>query len=187
MSISEEQVTRVRNEAICLYSEDQVEEAINKLASAITSHFRGRNPLIMCVMNGGLILTGKLVTKLDMPLQVDYLHATRYRGNTTGGTLHWKAKPQHSLEGRAVLVVDDILDEGLTLRDIIEYCKGEGASEVASCVLVEKEHDRKCGYRHADFTGLVVEDKYVFGYGMDYKGYLRNAPGIYAVRNEADY
>lgn len=187
MSISGEQVNRVRKEAICLYPEDQVEQAIDRLAGEITDRYRDKNPLIMCVMNGGLILTGKLITKLDMPLQVDYLHATRYRGNTTGGNLHWLAKPQHSLMGRVVIVVDDILDEGLTLRDIIEYCKNEGASEVASCVLVEKMHDRKYGCDHADFTGLSVEDKYVFGYGMDYKGFLRNAPGIYAVRNESDY
>ena len=187
MSVTEEQVKRVRQQAICLYSEEQVEQAIAKLAREITDHFRDRNPLILCVMNGGLILTGKLLTKLDMSLQVDYLHASRYRGKTSGGELNWLAKPQHTLKNRAVLVVDDILDEGITLHAIMEFCKHENASEVRSCVLVEKEHDRKHGYEHADFTGLVVEDKYVFGYGMDYKGYLRNAPGIYAVKDEADY
>jgi hypoxanthine phosphoribosyltransferase len=187
MSISLEQAERVRSESICLYTNEQVEQAIERLASEISARFRGKNPLIICVMNGGLILTGKLVTRLDIPLQIDYLHATRYRGETTGGQMHWLARPQHSLKDRYVVVVDDILDEGVTLREIISYCQEQGAKEVASCVLVDKEHDRKQGYSKADFTGLTVEDKYVFGYGMDYKGFLRNAPGIFAVRNKADY
>jgi len=86
------------------------------------------------------------------------------------------------LSGRVVVVVDDILDEGLTLTEILDWCRGAGAARVYSAVLVHKRHDRKPGLRRADFTGLEVPDRYVFGYGMDYRGYLRNAPGIFAVR-----
>jgi hypoxanthine phosphoribosyltransferase len=88
------------------------------------------------------------------------------------------------VRGRQVLVVDDILDEGVTLAAIMDFLRGQGAARVRSAVLVEKLHERKSGLRHADFVGLQVEDRYVFGYGMDYKGYLRNAPGIYAVSGD---
>ena len=116
-------------------------------------------------------------------VQAEYLHATRYRQETTGGILEWKLQPEADMKGRTVLIVDDILDEGTTLCAIADYCLAHGASEVLTAVLVDKEHDRKArpGLK-ADFTGLYVEDRFLFGYGMDYKGYWRNAPGIYAVK-----
>jgi hypoxanthine phosphoribosyltransferase len=181
MHVTVEDARAVLRRADCLYSSREVEAALDSIAQDISTKLQDKNPIILCVMNGGLVPTGQLVTRLNFPLQFDYLHATRYRGETSGGALHWLAKPHLSLKGRAVLVVDDILDEGLTLAAIIEYCKEQGAREVYSAVLVEKLHDRKSGLKHADFVGLQVEDRYVFGYGMDYKGMLRNAPGIYAV------
>lgn len=168
--------------ADCLYSKIEVERAISRLALEIAASIGDKNPLILCVMNGGLVPTGKLITELNFSLQVDYIHATRYRGATSGGELHWVARPQHDIRDRVLLIIDDILDEGVTLQGILEYCREQGAREVYTAVLVEKLHDRKAGIKHADFTGLQVEDRYVFGYGMDYKGFLRNAPGIYAVK-----
>ena len=134
------------------------------------------------VMTGGLILAGRLLPKLIFPLQVDYLHATRYRGDTSGGELHWIAHPSFPLKDRTVLVMDDILDEGLTLQSILQACRNEGAKDVFSAVLVKKLHDRCIDNVIADFVGLEVEDRYVFGCGMDYHNYHRNLPGIYAVK-----
>ncbi|MFZ5594374.1 MAG: hypoxanthine-guanine phosphoribosyltransferase [Pseudomonadota bacterium] len=169
-----------------LWSLKEIEAALDCMAADITATLADKNPLVLCVMNGGLIPAGGLLPRLDFPLQLDYIHATRYRGATQGGVLHWVVKPSHSLEDRVVLLIDDILDEGVTLAAVIDYCKAEGASEVYSAVLVEKLHDRKNGLQ-ATFKGLDVEDRYVFGYGMDYKGYYRNAPGIYAVaKNHSD-
>ena len=175
------EIRRVRAEADCLFSAQEVEAALDRLAEQLTSRHEHRNPLVLCVMNGGLIATAGLLQRMDFPLQVDYLHATRYRGETRGGELHWLHEPAHSLAGRAVIVVDDILDEGYTLAAIVEHCREQGAASVESVALVEKDHPRKQGIA-ADYVGLVVADRYVFGYGMDYKDYLRNAPGIFAVR-----
>ena len=113
---------------------------------------------------------------------MDYLHATRYSGETTGGDIEWIVTPTMPLLNRDVIIVDDILDVGTTLVAIIEACKSQGAASVATCVLVDKKHDRKAapGLK-ADFTGVEAEDAYLFGCGMDYKSYWRNAPGIYAV------
>jgi hypoxanthine phosphoribosyltransferase len=116
---------------------------------------------------------------------VDYVHATRYGHETKGTHLHWTVKPQLDLHGRTVLLLDDILDEGITLAAIADYCRLHGAAKVMMAALVEKLHLRKVtpGMR-ADFSGIEVGDRFLFGYGLDYKGYWRNAPGIYAVKEK---
>lgn len=170
-------------EADCLVDNAQVELALDRLAAAITAKLADRNPLVYAVMNGGLVLAGRLLPKLNFPLEVSYLHATRYGHALNGTLLDWRVRPTQDLRGRTVLVLDDILDEGWTLQAILEYLRNEGPAEVYSAVLVHKRHDRKAspGMR-ADFTGLDVADRFVFGCGMDYKGYWRNAPGIYALK-----
>ncbi|MCU7845860.1 MAG: hypoxanthine-guanine phosphoribosyltransferase [Candidatus Thiodiazotropha sp. (ex Monitilora ramsayi)] len=163
-----------------LYSRVEVEQALDRLAEEISAALSEEDPIVLCVLNGALIPTGHLLTRLNFPLRQDYVHATRYRGETSGADLEWIGQPNTSLQGEAVLVVDDILDEGITLAAIVEACRKAGARSVYSAVLVEKQHDRSNGYT-ADFVGIQVEDRYVFGFGMDYKGYLRNVPGILAI------
>jgi len=166
-----------------LVSGADVEAAIRRMAEEITVQLRESDPILICVMNGGLIFSGQLLTRLAFPLEVDYVHATRYGHATEGGGLDWIVKPQLELKGRTVLLLDDILDEGVTLAAIAAYCRRQGAATVLMAVLVEKLHLRKVtpGMR-ADFTGIEVGDRFLFGYGLDYKGYWRNAPGIYAVK-----
>lgn len=177
-----EESNKVLAEADCLFDKSQVEAALDAMAKAISAQLSDSNPLVLCVMNGALVVTGELLTRLEFPLQVDYLHASRYREKLSGADLQWKAYPSSELKGRSVLLVDDILDEGETLVKIREYCLGQGATEVCCAVLIDKNHDRRHpALPRAEFTGLDAPDRYLFGYGMDYKGYLRNAPGIYAV------
>ena len=180
-----EKIKRVYENATCLYTTKEVEAALDRMAISIHKQLHDKNPIITCVMVGGMIPMGNLLPRLDFPLEVDYLHATRYRGEISGGELHWKVKPGRNLEGRTVLVVDDILDGGVTLAAIIAEIKALGALHVYSAVLVDKRHTRvENGLKHADFVGLEVDDHYIFGYGMDYNEYLRNAPGIFVVAPE---
>jgi len=174
---------KIFDQADCLYTHAQVVAAIEVLANKINVAFKAKNPVILIVMNGGLVFGGQLLSHLDFPLEVDYLHASRYGDNIQGEALNWRVQPLTQLQGRSVLIVDDILDEGKTLLDIVQYCKDQGVSEVMSAVLTEKTHARKVpqGLK-ADFCGLRLEDRFVFGFGMDYRGYWRNAPGIYAVK-----
>jgi len=166
-----------------IYSQHDIDAAYDRMAAAITARLADSNPLVLCVLVGGLIPAGQLLPRLLFPLQIDYLHATRYQDTTQGGDLNWIVRPRHSLEDRVVLLIDDILDEGVTLAALCDACRTAGAREVYTAVLLDKVHDRKNGLK-ASFTGLEVEDRYVFGCGMDYKGYWRNLPGIYAIPQE---
>ncbi|ABL00602.1 phosphoribosyltransferase [Pelobacter propionicus DSM 2379] len=178
-----DEARRVLDEADLLMGEEEIQGAIGRMAGEITGRLAGSNPVVLCIMNGGLIFSGQLLPRLHFPLELDYVHATRYGQATWGDRLNWHRRPHLNLVGRTVLLLDDILDEGITLAAIIEYCRGMGALEVLTAVLVEKLHSRKVtpGIR-ADFTGLEIGDRFLFGYGLDYKGYWRNAPGIFAVK-----
>ncbi|STQ91349.1 hypoxanthine-guanine phosphoribosyltransferase [Iodobacter fluviatilis] len=165
----------------CLHSEAEVLAALDRMAVEMTADLQYANPIVYTVMNGGLIVSGHLLPRLRFPLEVSYMHATRYRKETSGGVLDWKVKPQESMKGRVVVIVDDILDEGHTLAAILEYCREQGAKEVRVAVLIDKKHDRKAVGVTADYVGLQVEDRFLFGCGMDYQGYWRNTLAIYAV------
>ncbi|MGD8379033.1 MAG: hypoxanthine-guanine phosphoribosyltransferase [Gammaproteobacteria bacterium] len=178
-----EEIGQVLAAADCLHDEAAVSRALDNMAAAITECLGERNPLILTVMIGGMIPATWLLERLTFPFQLDYIHATRYRGGTTGAELHWLAHPAAALAGRSILLVDDILDEGVTLARIRDHCRAEGAAEVLSAVLVEKQHDRNASGMRADFRGLTVPDRYVFGCGMDYRTYYRNLRAIYAVRD----
>ena len=181
MSIDSDRVQQVLENADQLCSQAEVEAALDRMAVDIGQAIGRRDPLLLCVMTGGLIVSSELLTRFAFPVQLDYLHATRYQGTQGGEVLKWISRPSQTLRGRTVLVVDDILDEGLTLAAILEDCREQEAQAVYSAVLVEKIHTRKAADLRADFVGLRVEDRYLFGYGMDYHGYLRNVKGIYAV------
>ncbi len=181
--MNREEAKTVLAEADLLLPHTAVEAAIARMADEITAQLQESDPILLCVMNGGLIFTGQLLTRLVFPLEVDYVHATRYGHESNGAKLNWTVRPQLEMKGRTVLLLDDILDEGVTLAAIADYCRQQGAAHVFMAVLIEKLHLRKVtpGMR-ADFTGIEVGDRFLFGYGLDYKGYWRNAPGIYAVK-----
>ncbi|MCF7964561.1 MAG: hypoxanthine-guanine phosphoribosyltransferase [Methylobacter tundripaludum] len=176
-----EEINRVRETADLLHSEQEVEAAIEKIAQEINIAFADRNPLVLCVINGGIVAAGKLLPRLTIPLTLDSIHASRYQNQTSGGSVKWLVQPETPLKDRTVLIVDDILDEGITLEAIYDYCREQGATAIYSAVLVDKILDHQKTVT-ADFIGLRVVNRYLFGYGMDYKGYLRNAPGIYACK-----
>ncbi len=178
-----ESVEQLPAEAECLYTREDVEAALDTMANDINSMLAGRDPLVLCIVNGGIVVTGCLLPRLNFRLELDYLHATRYRGQLNGAELQWRRYPDTSVTGRVVLLVDDILDEGETLAGIRRWCLEAGATQVLTAVLVDKQHDRRCAdLPQADFTGLTTGDQYLFGYGMDCREFWRNAPGIFALR-----
>ena len=168
------------NQATLIHSTEAVSMAINRLGIEITQALATATPVVICVMGGGVVFAGQLLTQLNFPLELDYVHASRYQNKTIGLTLNWQALPKLDLSGRTVLIVDDILDEGITLLAIQEKCLALGAKQVLSAVLVEKTLGHTKPIR-ADFVGLMVPNRYVFGYGMDAYGWWRNLSSIYAL------
>jgi hypoxanthine phosphoribosyltransferase len=178
-----EQALAVLGEAELLCPPEQIESALDRLAVAITARLEDCDPLVLMVMNGAFVTAARLLSRLRFPLRVGYLHATRYRSGTRGGEVNWIAPPQPAVTGQVVLVVDDIFDEGDTLKAILDEVRQQGAATVYSAVLVNKRHDRKVSGLTVNFVGLEVPDRYVFGCGMDYQEYWRQLPAIYAARD----
>ena len=166
-----------------IHSEATVQAALAAVAGRIHARLVDKNPLVLCVMTGGVIFTGQLLPRLDFPLDFDYLHATRYGADTQGGKISWRMAPWTSVKGRTVLVVDDILDEGVTLAAVKDSLMHLGAAEVLLAVFTDKQNGKSKPIA-ADFVGLPVPDRFVFGYGMDVNGAWRNLPAIYAMRED---
>ena len=167
-----------------IHSEAVVQGAVTEMAAAIRARLADKYPLVLCVMTGGVVFCGQLLTKLDFPLDFDYLHATRYGPETQGGKISWRSAPWTSVKGRSVLVVDDILDEGVTLAAVKESLRRMGAEEVLTAVFADKLNGKEKPIA-ADFVGLTVPDRFVFGFGMDAGGVWRNLPAIYAMKDDA--
>jgi len=160
---------------------EKVGAAIRRLAGEIEGEFKERYPLVLVVMGGAVVFAGQLLPLLRMPLDFDYIHATRYGAAVTGGGIEWRVEPPRGARGRDVLVLDDILDGGQTMRAIRERLMELGANSFHCAVLVEKILPKEKPLS-ADFVGLRIPDRFVFGCGMDAKGYWRNLPEIRAMR-----
>ena len=166
-----------------IHSAETVAAAVTRVAAEITEKLGDTNPLLLCVMSGGVPFAGQLMTQLHFPHEFDYMHVTRYGQETSGGALSWRAAPWTSVKDRTVLILDDILDEGVTLAAIVERMKQLGAKACYTAVATDKLNGKVKPIK-ADFVALTVPDRFVFGYGMDVRGTWRNLPAIYAMKEE---
>lgn len=172
----------ILDDAKCLYNLTEINRALDHMAEAITLKLHDTNPIILCVMLGAMIPAAHLIMRLNFPLEIDYIHVTRYLGTTRGGDLHWLVEPRHNLKDRTVLIFDDIMDGGLTLQAIMDYCKQANAKQIYTGVMVSKQRTREPGVNfEPDFVAVEAENKYLVGFGLDYHEYLRNVSGIYAI------
>ena len=174
-------ISKVYSQADCLCSAKQLRGVYDALARQVSADLASLNPVVLCVMNGGLFLTAELLQRVDFLHELDYVHATRYQGDLHGDEMQWIRFPAAKIKARHVLIIDDILDVGITLKEIQLACQQAGAASVKSAVLAVKQHDRRIDDVSADYIGVEVEDRFIFGCGMDYKGYYRNLDAIYAV------
>lgn len=161
-----------------------MDQALARVAQALNDRFEDQPPpVLLCALTGAMVMTGRLLPLLSFLFELDYLHLTRYGNSVSGGDLRNKSGPTLQLKGRTVLLVDDILDKGTTLAQMWHICQEAGASAICAAVMVEKLCPREVDVA-CDYAAIQVPDHYVFGYGLDYKGFLRNAPGLYAVAND---
>ena len=176
-------LAQVLERSECLFDRAAIDRALDVLADDVTADLKDSNPLALCVLNGGIVFSGHFLTRLPFSVQVDYIHASRYHGGLHGGELKWIAKPSTSLEGRTVLLLDDIFDQGYTMEGLRDACLEQGAKAVYSVVLLTKEHERDQVTYKPDYSALSVPDQYVYGFGMDYEHELRNLDAIYALKD----
>jgi hypoxanthine phosphoribosyltransferase len=163
-----------------LYSARDVARALDRMAAELTPALEHANPVVLAVMHGGAFTALELCKRFRFPYEFDYVHVTRYRGAMRGGGLTWLVRPRRALAGRTVLVVDDVLDRGKTLRALDAELERIGVAKRLSAVLVVKRL-ALAARPSVTVAGLAVDDVYVFGSGMDYRGYWRGLGGIYAV------
>ena len=188
-------IAEILEKSDLLYDRAAIDAAIAGMADAIAADYIGQVPanrmgdsfvpVFLTVMHGALPFAGQLALELGargLDLQFDYLHATRYRGSNQGGELVWKHRPATALYGRRVLIADDILDEGHTLAEVRRWCIEQGATDVRIAAMTVKDHDRCVAGIRADYVGLHLPDRYVYGFGMDYHQQGRNLPAIYALK-----
>ena len=164
-----------------LFSAEEVSKAVSCVAQEITEKLGDTTPLLLCVMTGGVPFAADLMSQLDFPLEFDYLHVTRYGQETAGGALSWRSAPWTSVKDRTVIVLDDILDEGVTLAAIVDRVTELGAKACYTAVATDKQNGKQKPLK-ADFVALSVPDRFLFGYGMDVRGMWRNLPAIYAMK-----
>jgi hypoxanthine phosphoribosyltransferase len=181
--LAAEKAWEIYKTAELIHSAQEVSGTVRRLAGEIAAQLSDRQPLVLSVMGGATVFAGQLLPLLEFPLDFDYVQVSRYGDAIRGGQMTWKVPPPVNVRGRVVLVLDDILDEGITLAEIRASVLALGAAACFSAVFVEKEIGRPKPIR-ADFVGLRVPDRYVFGFGMDVHGAWRNLPAIYALKEE---
>ncbi len=172
---------KLLEDSILIADRHEVKAAIDRMAVAVNAYYEDRPIILVAVMTGAIMPAAWLASGLKMPLQMDFIHATRYTGQTEGGELDFRVPPRLNLQNHDVLIVDDIYDIGLTLQMITKYCVSRGARSVNSAVLVRKIHNRETTGELPAFIGMEVEDRYVFGCGMDAYEYWRQLDEIRAL------
>lgn len=184
MTVSISHAHEILQQAELLCTAEQVQAALHKVAQQINAAMADKHPLVLSVMGGAVVFSGQLLPLLNFPLDFDYVHVSRYGDARHGGAMHWKVEPRETVRGRVVLVLDDILDEGHTMQALRQRVMDLGASKFYSAVFADKQLNRKKPI-HADFVGLELPNRFVFGYGMDIEGAWRNLPAIYATKEKS--
>lgn len=184
MMLTREKTEQILENAEQIYSAETIAETVQRLADEITKQLSEQFPLVLCVMKGAVVFAGHLLPKLAFPLTFDYVQVSRYHNDTSGGALNWLTFPQEAIQDRTVLVIDDILDEGVTLVEIRKKVFDCGARSFHSVVLADKNIGKPKSFQ-ADFVGFELPNRYVFGYGMDVYSVWRNLPAIYALQSES--
>ena len=179
--LNAQQMQAILSEADLLVSAEAVEQAVRQVALELNAAFAGKHPLVLSVMGGAVVFTGRILPMLSFPLDFDIIQVTRYGEHTSGQKLSWRVAPRDNIAGRDVLVLDDILDEGITLAAIRDLVFSHGASSCKTAVFSDKATGRPKPIK-ADFVGVSLPNRFVFGFGMDVKGAWRNLPAVYAIK-----
>lgn len=180
-TLSRAEALKIMADSDLIFDSAQVDAAVQRVADGLNQAYATRHPLVLSVMGGAVVFTGQLLPRLKFPLDFDFIAASRYGDETTGRELTWRVAPRSNIKGREVIVVDDILDEGVTLAAICNLIREQGATSVSTAVFSDKSIAKPKPI-NADFVGLSLPNRFVFGFGMDVQGAWRNLSEIRALR-----
>jgi len=183
LKISPQRAREILDQAEEICPASAVSDAVARVASAVNAALATDYPLVIVVLRGAVVFAGQLLPQLTFPLDLDSIDATRYDNTTRGGEIIFRAMPVTQVAGRSVLLIDDILDQGITLKAIRDKLLAMGARKIMIAVFADKQTGRTKPLT-ANFIGVTLPNRYVFGYGMDVYGYWRNLPSIHAVREQ---
>jgi hypoxanthine phosphoribosyltransferase len=182
-----DEANAIMRDSDLLFSKAQVDAATAKVAHELNRDYKDKYPLILSVMGGAVVFTGHLLTQIDFPCDFDIVSASRYGDATVGTNLVWRVTPRDNVAGRHVVLLDDILDEGITLAAIVELLKSQGAASVECAVFCEKDYGAARNAQKplkAKYVGMAVPNRFIFGYGMDVSGAWRNHGEIRAIKGK---
>ncbi len=177
-----EEAIRLLETADELFKPAEVRAAVERMAGDISERLKDQFPVVLSVMGGAAVFTGQLLPLLHFPLEFGAIEVTRYNNDIQGRDISWRLAPRDNVRDRVVLVLDDILDEGITLAAIRKKLLEMGAREVLAAVFADKEIGREKPVT-PDIVGVKVPNRYVFGFGMDAYGLWRNLPSIFALKD----
>ncbi|MFC3750560.1 hypoxanthine phosphoribosyltransferase [Paenibacillus sp. GCM10012306] len=167
-----------------LISEEEIQQRIKELGTVLSKEYAGRNPLVICVLKGAFIFMADLVKVITVPLEMDFMAVSSYGASTkSSGVVKIIKDLDVSVEGRDVLIVEDIIDSGLTLSYLIELLRNRNAKSVAVVTLFDKPAGRTVNLE-AEYTGFVLPDEFIVGYGLDYAERYRNLPYVGVLKPE---
>lgn len=184
--ISSAELEAVLSSSKIVYSESEIDAALCVMAASINNDLRDHDPIFICVLNGALMMYGQLMKKITIPSRMDAVHVARYGDEKVGSELQWLSYPSLDLDGQVVVLLDDVLEGGITLSEIAKYCYSKNAKQVITGVLINKKITRENGgLEQVDYAALEMESGFLIGFGLDYKGYLRNTRDIYMLEDGA--
>lgn len=167
-----------------LFTEEQIQNKVMELGQRITEDYKGKEPLVLCVLKGAFIFMSDLVKRLDLKIHIDFMAVSSYGSSTrSSGEVKIVKDLDASVEGRDILIVEDIIDSGLTLSYLIDVLERRNAHSVKVVTLFDKPHRRTVDLE-ADYTGFLIPDEFIVGYGLDYAEKYRNLPYIGVLKPE---
>lgn len=167
-----------------LLSQEQIQARIRELGQVLSREYAGKNPLFVGVLKGVVIFYADMVRAVDIPCEFDFMSVSSYQGTESTGCLNIKKDLDRDISGRHVVILEDILDTGLTLSRTVELLKSRGAASLKICALLDKP-ERRSAPIQADYVGFTIPNEFVVGYGLDFNERYRNLPYVGVLKPEA--
>ena len=167
-----------------LFSRDTIQERVREIASQISADYSGRELIVIGVLKGAFIFMADLIRAMSIPCRVDFVRVASYGGGReSGGRVVLTKDIETSIKGRDILVVEDIIDSGLTLTYLVDWLKERNPQSLKVCAFLDKRKRRKVSFE-ADYVGFTIDDGFVVGYGLDFNEQARFLPEVYIIKQE---